>query len=69
MNRVSKDSTDKGIIRREGGRKLDKWAIIKKSRHQKPRGTVNKLPEATGAHGATQIPLEGAQGVMPISTG
>ena len=30
---------------------------------------LNKLPEATGAHGAPQIPLEGVQGVMLISTG
>lgn len=27
-----------------------------KSRHQAPRGALNKLPEATGAHGAPQIP-------------
>ena len=44
-------------------------ASIKKIRHQAARGALNKLPEATGAHGAPQIPLEGVQGVMLISTG
>ena len=30
IQRLIKDLTDKGIIRREGGRKLGKWVIIKK---------------------------------------
>ena len=45
------------------------YASKQKSRHQAARGALNKLPEATGAHGAPQIPLEGVQGVMLISTG
>ena len=30
MVRYVKELSDKGIIRREGGRKLGKWVIIKK---------------------------------------
>ena len=44
-------------------------ASKQKSRHQAARGALNKLPQATGAHGAPQIPLEGVQGVRLISTG
>ena len=45
------------------------YASKQKSRHQAARGALNKLPEATGAHGAPQIPLEGVQGVKIVSTG
>ena len=50
-------------------RYISQLELEQKSRHQAARGALNKLPEATGAHGAPQIPLEGVQGVMLISTG